>query len=574
MRLKKNAFKQQKKSRRLSLLGLATQLAIMYGVSAGASAQLAPSDASPENALDGWVSGHYTNEAEQAVQRQTPAPSERARADWIAGANRVAADPNATGPSATVVQSKVLSAPSASEEPKGAVVDAQAAGGFLMTMEMAVREAVLTHPSLRQARGVLEQARQGVEQAEAGYYPQVRGGLVGSTRSYDNAGQRGRQTYQAEVAVSQMLYDFGKVKSDVSRARAQGQVAREKMLVAIDDLSRSAAQAWIEVHRQRALEAVAQQQLEEVSKLSELVAKRVTLGASNRSDLVQSLARVESAQVDLLTTQGQGRRWQMTLQNLTAQKQLPHITGEPLAILENACGRGVTQKGAAGAASLAASASSGLNVGVLNFEDLGALAHPASVDAVEAELDVARALVEQAKAEQKPTLSVNAQVNQGLTSNSKRIGQSGPDAVAGMNFTAPLYQGGRLQAQNRAAEYALTAAVAAVEQERLTATQNLQAAAIDWLEHSQRVKVQAQRIESLKTTRELYRQQYLQLGTRTLLDLLNAEQEYHNARSAEVDSEHQIYLQGMECLYQMGKVRETFELEDLASAATTIQDAQ
>ena len=570
MRLKKNAFNQQKKSRRFSLLGLATHLAMIYGFSAGVHAQIAPADAASQNTLEDWVTSHYSGGAEQ--------PKARVQPTWIAGANRVAADPNDTGPSAQVVQSKVLTAPTAFEQPKGAVQERQAIGGPFLTMEMAVREAVLTHPSLRQARGILEQAKQGVEQAEAGYYPQVRGGLVGSTRNYDNSGDRGRQSYQAEVAVSQMLYDFGKVKSDVSRARAQGNVAREKMLVAIDELSRSAAQAWIEVHRQRALELVAKQQLEEVSKLSELVAKRVTLGASNRSDLVQSLARVESAQVDLLTTQGQGRRWQMTLQNLTGQKQLPQISGEPLAILENACGRGLAQSGAAGGTAagvaLASDSAAGLNAGVLNFEDLGALAHPASVDAVQAELDVARALLELSKAEQKPTLSANAQVNQGLTSNSKRIGQSGPDAVAGLNLTAPLYQGGRLQAQNRAAEYALSSAVAALEQERLTATQNLQAAAINWLEHSQRVKVQAQRIESLKTTRELYRQQYLQLGTRTLLDLLNAEQEYHNARSAEVDSEHQIYLQGMECLYQMGKLRETFELEDLASAATTLQDTQ
>lgn len=448
---------------------------------------------------------------------------------------------------------------------------AEAAQG--MNMALAVRQAVLTHPSLRNARGVLEQANEGITQAQAGYYPQINGGLVTSARSYDTSDDRGRHSYQAEVEVSQMLYDFGKVKSDVSRAQYQSDVARAKVLVAMDELARSAAQAWIEIHRQQALEHAALEQLEQVEKLSQLVAEREQLGASNRSDLVQAQARVDAARVDLLTAQAQERRWQMTLQNLTAQQQLPQISGEPLSVLEGACGRSLS-KGVSAEASgnTAPHATASLNRLQPTMDDFAFFAQSAAVNVAQAEIEVARASLEQARAEQKPTLFLNAQVNQGLTSNSRRIGQSGPEAVAGVNFTAPLYQGGRIQSQNRAAEYALTSAIAALDQVRLTATQELQAATIEWLEHTQRVKVQEQRIENLKTTRELYRQQYLQLGTRTLLDLLNAEQEYHSARSAEVDSQHTIYLQGMECLYQMGQLRQAFDLDDLAAAATTVQE--
>ncbi|EHD00677.1 outer membrane efflux protein [Salmonella enterica subsp. enterica serovar Urbana str. R8-2977] len=42
-------------------------------------------------------------------------------------------------------------------------------------------------------------------------------------------------------------------------------------------------------------------------------------------------------------------------------------------------------------------------------------------------------------------------------------------------------------------------------------------------------------------TRELYQQQYLDLGSRPLLDVLNAEQEVYQARFAELQTESQLH---------------------------------
>ena len=68
-------------------------------------------------------------------------------------------------------------------------------------------------------------------------------------------------------------------------------------------------------------------------------------------------------------------------------------------------------------------------------------------------------------------------------------------------------------------------------------------------------------IASIRTTRDLYREQYLQLGTRSLLDLLNAEQEYHNARFENIDSAHELQKLAVECWYQSGRLGEVFELD-------------
>ncbi|MPN36585.1 hypothetical protein SDC9_184094 [bioreactor metagenome] len=70
-----------------------------------------------------------------------------------------------------------------------------------------------------------------------------------------------------------------------------------------------------------------------------------------------------------------------------------------------------------------------------------------------------------------------------------------------------------------------------------------------------------QRIASIRITRDLYREQYLQLGTRSLLDLLNAEQEYHSARFELVDSSHDLQRLAVECWYQSGRLADEFALD-------------
>lgn len=70
-----------------------------------------------------------------------------------------------------------------------------------------------------------------------------------------------------------------------------------------------------------------------------------------------------------------------------------------------------------------------------------------------------------------------------------------------------------------------------------------------------------ERIASIRITRDLYREQYLQLGTRSLLDLLNAEQEYHGARFEQVDNAHDLLRLAVECWYQSGRLADEFSLD-------------
>lgn len=76
----------------------------------------------------------------------------------------------------------------------------------------------------------------------------------------------------------------------------------------------------------------------------------------------------------------------------------------------------------------------------------------------------------------------------------------------------------------------------------------------------------------MDATRKLYRDQYLQLGTRSLLDLLNAEQEYYTSLNDQIESEHEIYRQSAECLYYMGRLRDAFRTDDVVARTTALPD--
>lgn len=407
-------------------------------------------------------------------------------------------------------------------------------------MSAAVRQAVASHPSVRNAAGQALQADEGIAAARAGYYPQVSAGISSRTSNRQIEGYGGKRVHQASLSVSQMLYDFGKVDGAVGEAQGAAAAARARVLLAVDDVARDTAQAWVEVHRQQAMSEVAQAQVEGVRALAALVNERQAKGATSQSDVAQARSRLEGARTQLLSAEAQARRWRLNLMNLTQNAVLPGIAGEAPASLAGAC---------------------------TAQAELPAGSPPPAVLAAQADLEAVQAALRSADAQMLPTLSLEGAVDRGLDARSRQVGQQGTASSLMVNFSAPLYEGGRSRARQRAAAHAAEAAEAALGYARLSARQQLEDARAQSQDHAQRLPVLAERVASTRLTRDLYREQYLQLGTRSLLDLLNAEQEFHASRFEQVQSEHEIQRLGLECLYQSGRLRDAFGLADAAAVA-------
>ncbi|MFP3498332.1 TolC family protein, partial [Pseudomonas sp. SIMBA_059] len=99
-----------------------------------------------------------------------------------------------------------------------------------------------------------------------------------------------------------------------------------------------------------------------------------------------------------------------------------------------------------------------------------------------------------------------------------------------LNVEVPIYQGGAISARSRAAGHALTAADSAEDAARLQARRGLAEAMAQTSGLGRRLTSLEARQVSIQEARMLYGRQYLDLGTRPLLDLLNAEQEIYQSR--------------------------------------------
>ena len=131
-----------------------------------------------------------------------------------------------------------------------------------------------------------------------------------------------------------------------------------------------------------------------------------------------------------------------------------------------------------------------------------------------------------------------------------------------MNFNVDLYQGGATTARKRGAEYALRAADAAKDEALLDISRGLQEATTQAAIYNQRLTILQSRISSIIDTQNIYKQQYISLGTRTLLDLLNTEQEIHQARMERVNAIQDLQRLNIDCLYNTANLRNAFSINN------------
>ncbi len=401
-----------------------------------------------------------------------------------------------------------------------------------LTMETAVRRAVGWHPAINEASDRIYQSDERIRAAQAGYYPKLNAGINSGYQSNNRDGWRP----QFNVAASQLLYDFGKVSSAVDTERAGKNINQARLLLAVDNLSRDTANAIVEVQRYRRLSALAQDQIEGVRRIAGLVNERTDKGASTMSDKVQADARVESALATQFQYQSELNRWQVVLAALIGGGSANPTSDVP-DWLSRSC-----------------------NVAAPDWDQV-----PTMLQA-KAEKEEASAQLAASRADALPTVSLEATTGYDLNGSRDTISGNDrqPEYSVGVNVSSSLYSGGQTGARKRAAAYGLQAAESAINSARIDTERNLMESRSQIGTLNRLMGSLQSRADMMVKTRDLYREQYVELGTRTLLDLLNAEQELHQARFQSANTVHDIRRLDINCLYSSGKMRQSFGLQTAA----------
>lgn len=403
----------------------------------------------------------------------------------------------------------------------------------VLTLEDAINAAVQTHPSIRSAVELLVQQGYLVSAAKAGYLPQISVELNTERESNEDL------AITPTLYVSQMLFDFGRTKSEVCRARAG--LAKQTIMAMdqIDSIILQTAGALINVHRYQEQLTAAEDQIKNVDLVVKMAEQRARSGLASESDPVQAQTRFEAAKANLLSVQ---TLLSQTREQLALVTSLRH-TG-PIAPMDPA---------------LVARADI---YNTPDYENMTVyLTAHADYNLAGAQLDAARAAAY-------PTLGAIASIEKTLTGDNPNTGIEEDDhSTVGLRVSQSLYQGGRVAAQRRAAASARESAFQSLAAAELRAKELISISKLEIEGLQKRRQILVRRTENIKTTRSLYQEQY-QLGTRSVLDLLNSEQEYYQAVVEELAADHELWNNLVYFMVLKGDARGIFHADSRLSNGT------
>lgn len=399
-----------------------------------------------------------------------------------------------------------------------------------------VQQAISTNPEVQAAWRELRAAGQDRRSAWGNYLPSVdvNAGVGREDREHDGRGSY--DTDYAEVALTQMIYDGFATSSEVERLDRAELVRYYELLDASEQTSLEAVRAYLDVQRYRELVRLAQDNYAKHLEVFNQIEERALSGAGRRVDLEQISGRLALAESNLMTEAS-------NLHDVTARYQ--RIVGDlPTASLAPAPDLGDE---------LPADVSAAL--------DMAFQGNPEFHAAIE-NIAATRAERSGAKSAFHPTLDLVARTGTYKDSDSgtledvdERQDRSSIELVASMN----LYRGGSDLASFRAASERVEQSINLREKACVDVRQTTQIAYNDTQRLREQLAYLNQHRLSTDRVRGAYQQQF-DIGQRSLLDVLDTENEYFESSRAYANARYDVAQADARTLAAMGRLMQTLDV--------------
>ncbi|MXN77345.1 TolC family outer membrane protein [Burkholderia sp. 4701] len=409
------------------------------------------------------------------------------------------------------------------------------------SLQEAVEQAIRTNPEVRATTYNREAADQGLKQARAGYWPRVDVDAAIGKEQRDDVETRllglNRTTFthrNANVTLSQMLFDGFAVRSEVARQQARIDSSANRVASTSEDVALRVVGAYLEVLRRRETTAAAEDNLDSHRRIHDQIKLRSDRGVGRRADLYQAESRLALAQDNLRTEQSSLKDAEVAYARLVGAA--PDTLVKPVA-----------PEGA-----LPPTERLALDAALAN--------HP-SLAGAEADVAQARARYDGAKAAMWPRLDLE------LSASHDRDGVLGPtnDRRVMLRLRYNLFQGGADKARIGEAHAQIREAEEERNRTRLEIQESVSHAYNAYLTARDRMVVLKQYVDSSAATREAYMLQF-GIGQRSLLDLLNAENEYYSARIDYIGGQYAEAASAYRVFAGMGQLLDTLHVGRPAEA--------
>ncbi len=418
------------------------------------------------------------------------------------------------------------------------------------TLREALVNAYLTNPTLATARAQQRATDETVPIAKADGRPNL-GGQATHTefvKNSPNSFTAPDRALNAGVQLTVPVYSGGAVRNSIRAAQNRVEAGQANLRATESSLFSNVVAAYMDVIRDQAVVGLNANNVEVLETNLQATSDRFEIGDLTRTDIAQSDSRLAIARSDLQTAAANLiRSKEVYIQlvgnppgNLEAPPPLPNLPDSPEAAV---------------------------SIALESNPDL---------IAAKEQIEASRYDIRTANGGKLPSVNIFANGNYsnfygtlgGNLPNSNLV-QSQTTADAGVRVTVPLYQGGRPGALTRQAQARYSAALEqAIATERNIIAQT-RAAYSSWRASMQVIESSQQAVEASALSLEGVRAEN-SVGNRTVLDILNAEQELLRAQVQLVTARRNAYVAGFTLLAAMGRA----EARDLGLEGGVLYDPQ
>ena len=402
-----------------------------------------------------------------------------------------------------------------------------------------LREALVTtyeaNPTLTAQREALKATDATVAIAKAQGRPQV-SATVGLNKDLARSGilETGGHgpTLSVGADVSMPLFTGGRISNSIQAAKTRVEAGRATLRGVEGDVFTDAVAAYMDVIRDRAVVELNENNVRVLGTNLQATQDRFEIGDVTKTDVAQSQARLELGRANLATARGIEASSEQEYRRVIGHDPGDLAPPPPLPPLP-------------------ATADEAVRIALANNPDIEAINRQAQAAAYD--INVARA-------QRLPSLSagVSETYVNSLGGTAGNVPNTGTQTTAGLNATIPIYQGGEPAARIRQAQaFEGQTLEQAIGTERTVVAQARSAFAT-YRAAQEAIASQVTAVSANELALEGARAER-SVGTRTVLDVLNAEQELLNSQVALVTARRDEYVAGFQLLNAMGQA----EAQDL-----------
>lgn len=378
------------------------------------------------------------------------------------------------------------------------------------SLDETISTSLMTHPDVKQAYDNYVTRSHLVDEAKAGFLPKVDAvaGVGHEKISTDGSASTSLSRQEMGISLSQMLFDGFSTSSNVHRTKAEAEAQRFALIAQANNTALRVAEVYLNVMRYQEILRLSQENLATHKVILDDIEKRTTSGVGSSADYLQIKGRVARAEANLASAENN---------LLDAETEFARVTNAAPADLV-----------------LPVPDESKMPMTLAEAKDLAHKVHP-TLKSADKDVEATQFQYEASKSNFYPQVSLEG----------SQYYYDGADGFDGKTDTGQimlrvrynLFNGGGDVAQKRAT----ASQIAEAKDVKVNALRQLdESVGLAWNAREILMKQRdfmQEHVKSSFETVQAYRKQFL-LGTRSLLDVLNTENELFEARQNAVNNDY------------------------------------